>query len=336
MTPLPRHVAGAARERGTSQDRRAEIALGALVVFVVSCVIALIIFVLREAWPSFSANGWAWFGGGGSVDRQAEEIFTSANFGREWEYTFHAWPILLGTILVSGLAVAISFVLALFTAVFVVEFAPEWMRITLEPVVRLLASIPSVIMGLLGVLLVVPFINDTLITDSARRSVQYVISLNGYSLLAGVFVLTLMIAPLMVAVFVDGLRAVPRGWLEGSLGLGINRWRTFWKIGVRTARPALVAGTVLATARAIGEVVMLAMVCGGVGFAPNPRDGLLFFVEPTKPIAAAILQSAEELTSPPMRDTIFAMASVLLISALALSLAGWIAKQPMKKYGVRA
>ena len=59
-------------------------------------------------------------------------------------------------------------------------------------------------------------------------------------------ILTLMIAPLMVAVFVDGLRAVPRGWLEGSLGLGINRWRTFWKIGVRTARPALVAGTVLA------------------------------------------------------------------------------------------
>ena len=79
-----------------------------------------------------------------------------------------------------------------------------------------------------------------------------------------------MIAPLMIAVFADGLRSVPRGWLEGSLGLGINRWRTFWKIGVRTARPALVAGTVLATARALGEAVMLAMVSGGVGVRAEP------------------------------------------------------------------
>ena len=62
-----------------------------------------------------------------------------------------------------------------------------------------------------------------------------------------------MIAPIMIAVFADGLQAVPRGWLEGSLALGINEWRTFWKVAVRTARPVLVAGTVLATARALGE-----------------------------------------------------------------------------------
>ncbi|MFT4034293.1 MAG: ABC transporter permease subunit [Patulibacter sp.] len=326
----------AAAQAGSSGDRRAELLLGALVAVVLSFVIAMIAFVIHEGWPSFAHNGLRWFGDGGNVDRQAQAIFTSANFGYDWEYTFHAWPIIWGTIVVAGLAVGISFFAALFVAVFVVEFAPDWMRLILEPVIRLLASIPSVIMGLLGVLLVVPFVNDALITDEARRSVQYVVSLNGYSVIAGVFVLSLMVAPLMVAVFVDGLRSVPRGWLEGSLGLGINRWRTFWKIGVRAARPALIAGTVLATARALGEVVMLAMVCGGVGFAPNPNDGLLFFIEPAKPIAAAILQSAEELTSPPMRQTIFAMASVLLISSLLLSLAGWAAKQPMKKYGVQS
>ena len=66
-----------------------------------------------------------------------------------------------------------------------------------------------------------------------------------------------MIAPIMIAVFCEGLRSVPRGWIEGSLALGVNRWRTFWKVAVRTARPALVAGTVLATARALGEAVML-------------------------------------------------------------------------------
>ena len=317
-------------------DQRAELMLGALVCGVLAFVLLLIVFVFREAWPSFQHNGLAWFGSGGNPDQQIEKIFTSGNLLQEPVYTFHAWPIIWGTILVTGGAVALSFVAALFVSVFVVEFAPEWIRRILEPVIRLLASVPSVIFGLLGVLILVPFIGDHVITEGNRRSVSYIVSLSGYSLMAGVLILSLMIAPLMIALFADGLRAVPRGWLEGSLGLGINRWRTFWKIGVRTARPALVAGTVLATARAIGEVVMLAMVTGGVAFAPNPADGLIFFVEPTRPLAATILQTAEELTSPPMRQTIFAMASVLLFSAVMLSLAGWAIKQPMKRYGVRA
>jgi phosphate transport system permease protein len=303
---------------------------------VLGFVALLIVFVFAEAWPSFAHNGLGWFGSGGNPDKQIEAIFTSGNLLQEPEYTFTAWPIVWGTILVTGGAVIISFFASLFVSVFVVEFAPEWIRRILEPVIRLLASVPSVIYGLLGVLILVPFIGNHVITDGNRESVAYIVSLSGYSLLAGVLILTLMIAPLMVAVFVDGLRSVPRGWLEGSLGLGINRWRTFWKIGVRTARPSLVAGTVLATARAIGEVVMLAMVTGGVAFAPNPADGWIFFIEPTRPLAATILQTAEELTSPPMKTTIFAMASILLFSAMMLSLAGWAVKQPMKRYGVRA
>jgi ABC-type phosphate transport system permease subunit len=310
--------------------------LGALVCAVLLFVLALVVFVFREAWPSFAHNGLGWFGSGGNPDQQIEKIFTSGNLLQDPVYDFHAWPIIWGTFLITAGAVILSFVASLFVSVFVVEFAPEWIRRLLEPVIRLLASVPSVIFGLLGVLILVPFIGNHVITDGNRESVAYVVSLSGYSLLAGVLILTLMIAPLMVAVFVDGLRSVPRGWLEGSLGLGINRWRTFWKIGVRTARPALVAGTVLATARAIGEVVMLAMVTGGVAFAPNPADGLLFFIEPTRPLAATILQTAEELTSPPMRQTIFAMAAILLFSAMMLSIAGWAVKQPMKRYGVRS
>ena len=146
-----------------------------------------------------------------------------------------------------------------------------------------------------------------------------------------------MIAPLMIAVFSDGLRAVPRGWLEGSLGLGINRWRTFWKIGVRTARPALVAGTVLATARALGETVMLGMVTGGVSFAPNPADGLIFFVEPTR--AAGGDDPADGRAAHVRRRCVTRSSRwppCCCSSAAMLSLAGWAAKQPMKRYGVRA
>jgi ABC-type phosphate transport system permease subunit len=154
--------------------------------------------------------------------------------------------------------------------------------------------------------------------------------------LASVVILTVMIAPIMIAVFADGLRAVPRGWLEGSLALGINSWRTFWKVAVRTARPVLVAGTVLATARALGEAVMLSMVSGGVGFSPNPADGLIFLFEPSRPLAATIISNTEQLSSPPMKHTLYAIAAVLLFSAAMLSLIGWAVKQPMKRYGVIA
>jgi len=310
--------------------------LGALVCAVLAVVGAMLVFVAREAWPSFSHNGLHWFGGGGNVDHQIQAIFTSGDLRQTPVYAFHAWPLLWSTILITGCAVMIGFVVSLFVAVFIVEFAPDWMRAILEPVVRLLASVPSVVYGLLGVLVAVPFIGNHLITAHSKASVAYVVSLSGYSLLAAVLILTVMIAPIMIAVFVDGLRAVPRGWLEGSLALGINDWRTFWKVGVRTARPVLVAGTVLAIARALGEAIMLAMVSGSVGFSPNPADGTIFFVEPSRPLAATILQNAEELTSPPMRHTLFAIAAVLLFSAAMLSFIGWAIKQPIKRYGVQA
>jgi phosphate ABC transporter permease protein PstC len=321
---------------GLSQDQRAELSLGALVCVVVALLVAMLVFVFAEAWPSFAHNGLAWFGSGGSVDDQIQAIFTSGELNQAAVYTFHAWPLIWSTILITGAAVAIAFVGALFIAVFMVEFAPEKLKRVLEPVVRLLASVPSVIYGLLGVLVIVPFIGNHLITEREKASVTPVIQLSGSSVLASVLILTVMIAPIMIAVFADGLRAVPRGWLEGSLALGINRWRTFWKVGVRTARPVLVAGTVLATARALGEAVMLSMVSGGVGFAPNPVDGLIFLFEPSRPLAATIISNTEQLSSPPMKHTLYAIAAVLLFSAAMLSLIGWAAKQPMKRYGVVA
>jgi ABC-type phosphate transport system permease subunit len=317
-------------------DQRAERTLGVVVVAVVALVLAMLVFVTREAWPSFAHNGLRWFAGGGDVDRQIQAIFTSGDLRAKPVYAFHAWPLIWSTVLITGLSVAIAFVCSLFVAVFMVEFAPGPVRAVLEPVVRLLASVPSVIYGLLGVLVVVPFIGNHVVSEHSKASVAYIISLSGYGLLAAVLILTVMISPIMIAVFADGLRAVPRGWLEGSLGLGINEWRTFWKIGVRTVRPVLVAGTVLAVARALGEAIMLSMVSGSVPFSPNPADGLIFLLEPSRPLAATILRTTEELTSPPMRATIFAIAAVLLFSAASLSLIGWAVKQPMKRYGVRA
>jgi phosphate transport system permease protein len=323
-------------EPTTDSDRRAELMLGALVCLVVALLLGMFAFVVYQAWPSFSHNGLSWFGSGGNVDSQIEAMFNSgASLGKP-VYAFHGWPLIWGSILLVGGAVTIAFVCSLFMAVFIVEFAPDPLRRVLEPVVRLLASVPSVIYGLVGVFVLVPFIGNHLISAGSKASVAGILTLNGYGLLAGVLILTVMIAPVMVAVFSDGLRAVPRGWIEASLGLGINKWRTVWKIGVRTARPALVAGTVLATARALGEAVMIGMVCGVVSFAPNPADGWIFFVEPTRPLAATIIAFIDDLSAPPMRHTLYAIAAVLLLSAAFLSFAGWAAKQSMRRYGARA
>ena len=314
-------------------DKRVEQMLGALVCGLVGLLLAMIVTVLVHAWPSFSHNGLAWFGSGGSVDDQLNAIFLSGQAGAGYIYTFHAWPLIWSTLLVTGGAVLVSLFSALFVAVFIVEFAPEWISNVLQPVIRFLASVPSVIYGLLGVLILVPFIGNHLISESQKASVAGIISLTGYSLLAAVTVLALMIAPLMVSIFTDGLRSVKPGWLEGSLALGVNRWRTTWKIGVRSARPAIVAGTVLATARAIGEAVMLAMLSGSVGFAPNPADGLIFIYEPSRPLAPTIVKNIDQLSSKPGNATLFSIAAVLLFSAALFSLAGYAARRSMRKYG---
>jgi phosphate transport system permease protein len=314
-------------------DQRVGRMLGALVCGVVALLLAMIVSVFVRGWPSFAHNGLAWFGPGGNVDDQLNAVSLSGQGAEAATWTFHAWPLIWSTILVTGASVAIALFCSLFIAVFVVEFAPEWMRSALEPVIRFLASVPSVIYGLLGVLVLVPFIGNNLVTEPQRASVAGVISLSGYSLLAAVLILTVMIAPLMVSIFSDGLRSVRPGWLEGSLALGVNRWRTMWKIAVRSARPAIVAGTVLATARAIGESVMLAMVSGSVGFAPNPADGIIFFYEPSRPLAPTIVKNIDQLGSKPANATLFAIATVLLFSAAAFSLAGWAARRAMSRYG---
>ena len=203
------------------------------------------------------------------------------------------------------------------------------------PVVRLLAAVPSVIYGLIGILVLVPFVSDHLISEARKKSVQYVIQLSGTGLLVAIVILTVMITPIMIAIIVDALYAVPRGWKEGAVALGVNRWRAMWTVSVRAARPAIIAGAVLACARALGEAIMLSMVSGSKGFAPNPVDGLTFLFEPLRPLASTIVENAESLNAPAVQASIYAFALLLLFSSLVLSIGGCLAKQPMKKYGIR-
>lgn len=309
--------------------------LGAVACLVFVLIAAMAVFVFTKAWPSFSHNGLAWFGSGGDVDLQLEDIFNSPANPSNYVYTIHAWPLLWGTFVVTAGAVVIGLGFSLLAAIFIVEFAPGFVNRVLEPVIRLLAAVPSVVYGLIGLLVIVPWVGQHLISLERKESVANVIQLDGTSIGVGILILTVMITPIMIAIVVDALRAVPRSWTEGAAALGANRWRVTWTIAVRTARPAIVAAVVLATARALGEAIMLSMVAGSASFAPNPIDGLTFIFEPTRPLASALVENVDGLSVVPFGQTLYAFAAVLLVSSMFLSLAGWAAKRPMRKYGVR-
>ena len=317
-------------------DQRVELLLGALASTILLLIAGMVIFVFLKGLPSFTHNGLAWFGTGGNVDQQLADIFNSPADPENYVYTLRAWPLLYATALITISAVFVSTMFAVLSSIFIVEFSPLRLRRVLEPVVRLLAAVPSVVYGLIGILVVVPWVAEHLISGDRKDSVAYVIQLDGTSILVGIFILTIMITPIMIAIVVDALRSVPRTWTEGAAALGVNRWRAMWTVSLRASRPAIVAAAVLATARALGEAIMLSMVAGSVGFAPNPLDGFTFLLEPARPLASTIVDNAEGLSVVPFGQTLYAFALILLVSSAFLSFTGWAARRSLSKYTLGA
>ncbi|MGK2931833.1 MAG: PstC family ABC transporter permease, partial [Solirubrobacterales bacterium] len=180
------------RERDRT-DQRVELLLGALASSILLLIAGMVIFVLLKGLPSFTHNGLAWFGTGGNIDEQLTNIFNSPADPENYVYHLRAWPLLYATALITGVAVVVSTLFSVLSAIFIVEFAPQNLRRVLEPVVRLLAAVPSVVYGLIGILVVVPWVATHLIDESAKESVAYVIQLDGTSILVGIGILSVMI-----------------------------------------------------------------------------------------------------------------------------------------------
>ncbi len=322
------------RFRSNTPDGRAELVLGGLSVGVLALIALMLVTVFLKAWPSFAHNGIKWFFPGGDVDQQLKAMIVTPGSPGHYNYYIRAWPLIWDTIVTTGLAVIVALVVSVLAAVFVVELAPARVRRILDPVIQLLAAVPSVIYGLIGILVLAPWLQG-LISQQRKHSVQYVVQLTGTNLTTAVLILALMIVPIMVAIMVAALETVPRSWTEGSAALGVNRWRTMWRVSLRTARPAILAATVLATGRALGEAIMLSMVAGSRAYPANPLDGVTFLFEPVRPLAATIIAYIDAISVVPVEQTLYAMAAVLLVSCAFLSVAAWAVKQPMKKYGIR-
>jgi phosphate transport system permease protein len=325
------------RLRNPWPDNRAERTLGAVSLLVCVCVIAMIVFVGVRAWPIFAHNGLGWLGPGGSLETQIANMQATSVNAPAAAFHLRAWPLVYGTLLSTGIAVGLGLAIAVLSSIFIVELAPARLRKVAIPVIRLLASVPSVIYGLIGILVLVPFVGNHLVTASQKTSVQNYVELTGAGLGVTAVILTLMITPIMIALICEALIAAPTSWREGAVALGLNPLRAVLAVTLRAVRPAIVAAAVLATARALGEAVMIQMVSGGRSFTPNFSNGVpTFFYEPLRTLASAIVDYHEGIGAPALRATLYAFAALLLFSAFALSVAGYLIKLPLRKYQVRA
>lgn len=215
--------------------------------FVAACsstaILALIaLFIFKEGVPIMIKSGFGHF-----------------LFGREWmplDGQFGIFTFIVGSLWITFGALILGVPLGVSCAVYLAEFAPKkWVNI-LKPAIELLAGIPSVVYGFLGVMWLAPIIRNYLGGP-------------GLSIFAASCVLAIMILPTIVSVSIDAINAVPKNYKEGSLALGATEWQTMWRVLLPAARSGILAGVILGMGRAVGETMAVIMISGNATTIPS-------------------------------------------------------------------
>lgn len=229
-------------------------------------------------------------------------------FGREWASTaaepkFGILPFILTSVYGTAGAIVIGVPVGFFTAVFLSKVAGKKVRSAMETAVSLLAGIPSVVYGLVGMLVLVP----------AVRSIFHVP--DGASLLAAIIVLAIMILPSIIKVSVTALDAVPKEYEDASLALGASPVETFFRVSVPAAKSGIAAAVVLGVGRAIGEAMAVMMVAGNVANMPSLFQSVRFL---TTAVASEMAYSSPGSLQ---RNALFSIALVLFLFIMLLNAA---------------
>jgi phosphate ABC transporter permease protein PstC len=172
------------------------------------------------------------------------------------EKSYGLLPMIIGSLFVTGGALIVGIPFGLACAVVLTEFSSKRLRRILKPVIELLAGIPSVVYGFIGVVILIPFIRDTLGGP-------------GFSVLAASVVLGIMILPTIISISIDSLEAVPRSYREGSIALGATRWQTTRMVMFPAAKSGIIASIILGMGRAIGETMAVIMIAGNAAIIPR-------------------------------------------------------------------
>ena len=236
------------------------------------------------------------------------------------EEYFGLLPLVLGSLVVTLGAAAISLPLGLLTAVFIAEVAPRWVREVLKPFIEVLAGIPSVVLGFLGMLVVSPLIREHLGAPT------------GLTALAGSLMLGYMALPTIVSVAEDALDAVPRSYRDAALALGATHWQTIWRVTVPAARSGILMAVMLGVGRAIGETMAVMMVTGNAARLPLTLNS---FLMPVRTMTATIAAEMGEVAQGGTHyHVLFAVGLALFLVTFIINLvAAWTIFRQGKRYG---
>ncbi len=229
-------------------------------------------------------------------------------FGMSWNplgnpASYGVWPMIVATIYVTALSALVGCVFGLFVAIALFAFIPKKLVRPIRALIDLLAGIPSVIYGLFGLIVVVPFIRDYLSSNGV-----------GYGILAASIILSIMILPTMVGVSLDSLNSVDKAYYEGALSLGSSRAQAIFKVMVPSAKRGILAACVLSTGRALGETMAVIMVIGGSSQLPTS------LTQPVRTLTTNIAMGAMELQAiPDALSALFCSGVVLFLFSLLLN-----------------
>jgi phosphate transport system permease protein len=217
---------------------------------IVVVVVSIFYFVASKGLATFFVNKVNLF------DFLFGTVWNPSQIGENGQPLVGALPMILGSFFVTFLSAIVATPFAIGAAIFMVEISPKQGQKILQPVIELLVGIPSVVYGFIGLSVVVP-------------TVRSIFGGTGFGILAGTFVLFVMILPTVTTMTVDALKSVPRHYREASLALGATRWQTTYKVVLRAAVPGILTAVVFGMARAFGEALAIQMVIGNAALIPT-------------------------------------------------------------------
>ncbi len=254
-------------------------------VTIVALTIAIIFFIVSKGINIFTKEGYS----------LSEFLFSSKWKPDADNPQFGARIFIVGSTLVSIGAVLISAPISVALAIFMNNISPRLGKKVLQPALELFVGIPSVVYGWIGITVLLPFL---------KKGFGGV----GFSLLAGILVLSIMILPTIASISSDAIKVVPKDFVEASYGLGATRWQTISKVIVPAAKNGILTAIVLGIARAFGEALAVQMVIGNtIQFPKN-------LISPTTTLTSVLtMDMANTVSGTAWNDALWTLATILLL-----------------------
>lgn len=279
---------------------------GVLAIFV---ILLIFVFLTKDALPAFRhVSVWSFL------------------TGKLWQPEFEKFgivPLLAGSFVVTFGALVVSVPIGVASAIYLAEIAPRWVREILKPTIEVLAGIPSVVVGFVGMAIVAPLMLRALDLPT------------GLTAITASVMLAFMAMPTIISISEDAIVAVPKAYRDGSLALGATRWETIRGVVVPSAKSGIIAACMLGVGRAVGETMTVLMVAGNAANVPDGLSGFVrFFLGPVKTMTATIAADmGETVQHSPHYHSLFAVGLTLFAITFAINLVADLALRRGRQHG---